>query len=117
MFDLRYHVASLAAVFLALVIGILVGVGISDRGLVDKAQRGLLEQRIAELQKDLRAAHRRTDDLTAQQEATQSYVTATYPALMDNRLRGKRIALVFLGPVSLRVRTTLEQALTDANAR
>ena len=31
MFDLRYHVASLAAVFLALIIGILVGVGISER--------------------------------------------------------------------------------------
>ena len=38
MFDLRYHVASLAAVFLALLIGILVGVGISDRGLVDRAK-------------------------------------------------------------------------------
>jgi len=53
MFDLRYHVASLAAVFLALVIGILVGVGIADRGYVDKAQRGLLEQRIAKLRSDL----------------------------------------------------------------
>jgi len=38
MFDLRYHVASLTAVFLALVIGILVGVGIADRGLVDRAK-------------------------------------------------------------------------------
>ena len=28
MFDLRYHVASLAAVFLALIIGMLVGAGI-----------------------------------------------------------------------------------------
>jgi hypothetical protein len=55
MFDLRYHVASLAAVFLALVIGILVGVGISDTGYVDKGYRGLLEQRIAKLQSDLRA--------------------------------------------------------------
>src|SRR6266516_4304149 len=53
MFDLRYHVASLAAVFLALVIGILVGVGISDTGYVDKGYRGLLEQRIAKLQSDL----------------------------------------------------------------
>jgi Copper transport outer membrane protein, MctB len=117
MFDLRYHVASLAAVFLALVIGILVGVGISDRGLVDKAQRGLLEQRIAKLEGDLRAARRRTDDLAAQQRAAQAFVTATYPALVDNRLRGKRIALVFLGPASPRVRATLEQALSDANAR
>ena len=39
MLDLRYHVASLSAVFLALVVGILVGVGISGRGLVDKSER------------------------------------------------------------------------------
>ena len=36
-----------------IVIGILVGVGIADRGYVDKAQRGLLEQRIAKLRSDL----------------------------------------------------------------
>ena len=45
MFDLRYHVASLAAVFLALIIGILVGVGISDRGLVDSAKTKFLAGR------------------------------------------------------------------------
>ena len=39
MFDLRYHVASLAAVFLMLVVGILIGVGISGRGFVDDAER------------------------------------------------------------------------------
>jgi hypothetical protein len=117
MFDLRYHVASLAAVFLALVIGILVGVGISDRGLVDKAQRGLLEQRIAKLEGDVRAARRRNDDLAAQQRAAQAFVSATYPELIANRLRGKRIALVFLGPASPHVRATLDQALVDANAR
>jgi copper transport outer membrane protein MctB len=117
MFDLRYHVASLAAVFLALVIGILVGVGISDRGLVDKAQRGLLEQRIAKLEDDLAGARRRADDLAAQQRATQAFVAETYPALMANRLRGKRIALLFLGPANASVRAALEQALRDANAR
>src|ERR687887_593725 len=104
MFDLRYHVASLAAVFLALVIGILVGVGISDRGLVDRAQRGLLEQRIAQLQSDLSDARKKADNLSAQQHATQAFVTDTYPELMANRLRGKRIALVFLGPADGRIR-------------
>ena len=39
MFDFRYHIASLAAVFLALVLGILIGVAISGRGFVDKAER------------------------------------------------------------------------------
>src|SRR5256885_555985 len=117
MFDLRYHVASLAAVFLALVIGILVGVGISDRGLVDKAQRGLLEERIAKLENDLGNARRRGDDLAAQQRATQAFVTATYPELMANRLRGKSIALVFLGPIDTRVRAALQQAISDAGAQ
>ena len=116
MFDLRYHVASLAAVFLALVIGILVGVGLSDRGLVAKARRGLLEQRIAKLERDLGDARRRADDLAAQQRATQAFVSETYPALMADRLRGKRVALVFLGPADGRVRADLEQALTDAGA-
>jgi hypothetical protein len=116
MFDLRYHVASLAAVFLALVIGILVGVGISDRGLVDRAQRGLLEQRIDKLRTDLGNAQKHADDLAAQQRATQAFVTATYPELMANRLRGKRIALVFLGPADAHVQASLEQLLTDAGA-
>ena len=62
MFDLRYHVASLAAVFLALVIGILVGVGISSGGFVSKGERSLLNSKIDELQRSLdaaRAAHGR----------------------------------------------------------
>jgi hypothetical protein len=116
MFDLRYHVASLAAVFLALVIGILVGVGISDRGYVDKGYRGLLEQRIAKLQTDLGDARQQADNLSAQQRATQAFVAETYPELMANRLRGRSIALVFLGPVDAHVRASLEQALTDAGA-
>jgi hypothetical protein len=116
MFDLRYHVASLAAVFLALVIGILVGVGISDRGLVDRAQRGLLEQRIAKLNGDLSDARKHASDLAAQQRATQAFVADTYPELMANRLRGKRIALVFLGPADAHIQATLEQVLTDAGA-
>ncbi len=116
MFDLRYHVASLAAVFLALVIGILVGVGISDSGYVDKGYRGLLEQRIAKLQGDLGDARRQADDLSAQQRATQAFVTDTYPELMANRLRGKSVALVFLGPADSHVRASLEQMLADAGA-
>ena len=37
MFDLRYHVASLAAVFVALIIGILVGVGLAGSGVTKEA--------------------------------------------------------------------------------
>jgi copper transport outer membrane protein MctB len=117
MFDLRYHVASLAAVFLALLIGILVGVGIADRGYVDKAQRRLLEQRISKLHSDLSASRKNADSLKAQQRATEAFVTDTYPELMANRLRGKSVALVFLGSVDTHVQASLEQALADSGAR
>src|SRR5437763_15407348 len=108
MFDLRYHVASLAAVFLALVIGILVGVGIAGRGYVDKAQRGLVEQGITKLRSDLSDGRTHADNLEAQQRATQGFVTDTYPELMANRLRGKSIALVFLGPSDAHIQASLE---------
>ena len=39
MFDLRYHVASLAAVFLALVVGILIGVGLTTQGVISTSER------------------------------------------------------------------------------
>ena len=41
MFDLRYHVASLAAVFVALIVGILIGVGLIA-GIQIKFSRGFM---------------------------------------------------------------------------
>jgi hypothetical protein len=116
MFDLRYHVASLAAVFLALIIGILVGVGISDRGLVDKFNRSLLEQRLANLQNRLDKASQRSSELNREQQAAQTFITETYPVLVQNRLRGKRIAVVFVGSVNGTIRSAVDRALTDAGA-
>ena len=116
MFDLRYHVASLAAVFLALVIGILVGVGIADRGLVDKAKKSLLEQRVASLRAQLNQASQRSATAAREQAAAQSYIKETYPVLVHNRLRGKRLALVFVGRVKEELRSPIESALTDSGA-
>jgi hypothetical protein len=115
MFDLRYHVASLAAVFLALVIGILVGVGLSGR--VDKAQHSLLQQRVKQLEGELSDARKQATDLADEQQAAQAFIAETYPTLMQNRLRGKRFALVFLGPADHRIRSNLEQALADGGSR
>src|SRR3954469_9353909 len=116
MFDLRYHVASLAAVFLALVIGILVGVGISDRGLVDSANRSLLKRRVAHLQSQLDAASKNSALSQREQRAAQVYMSETYPSLVRNRLRGKRMAVLFAGSVDGGVRSAIESTLTDSGA-
>ena len=72
MFDLRYHVASLAAVFLMLVVGILIGVGISGRGFVDDAERRVFNDRIAGLQEQVDAANATADDFQRRQRAATS---------------------------------------------
>ncbi len=103
MFDLRYHVASLAAVFLMLVVGILIGVGISGRGFVDDRERDRLNDRIAGLQEEADVANATADDLERRQKAAQDFVTTAYPVLVENRLEGKNIAVAVLGSVEQRL--------------
>jgi hypothetical protein len=116
MFDFRYHVASLAAVFLALIIGILVGVGIADRGLVDKANTHLLEQRVADLRNQLDKASKTSKRSAREQAAAQSYINDTYPVLVHNRLRGHQIAVVFVGKLEGGLRSAIDRALNDSGA-
>jgi hypothetical protein len=120
MFDLRYHVASLAAVFLALVIGILVGVGISSGGFVQKSERRILNDKIDELQRSLDAARLRTGDLSRTQRGATTYVEESYPLLMADRLASRRVAPSFRrawwtqssGTSSSARSSTREQAMT-----
>jgi hypothetical protein len=117
VFDLRYHVASLAAVFLMLVVGILIGVGISGRGFVDDAERKRLEGRIAGLEEDVEAANANADDFEQRQEAAENFVESAYPALAANRVQGKNIAILVLGPVDPTV-SSVERAIEeDADGR
>src|SRR5947208_15012742 len=85
MFDLRYHVTSLAAVFIALLIGILVGVALASHGLGNSERKSLED--------DIRRAQNRVDALqssvgTLQQadRADSTFVDSTYNALMTDQI-------------------------------
>jgi hypothetical protein len=111
MFDLRYHVASLAAVFFALVIGILVGVALASHGL-GHAERQRLER-------DLRVAQQDNDNLQRtvnEYRADAAFVSNTYATLMDRRLKGHRIAVLYIGSVDTKVRSAVGATLDDAGA-
>jgi len=97
VFDLRYHVASLTAVFLALVIGILVGVGISGRGFVTDAERDNFNRRLAALDEQLQEEELVIEDLELRQEAVQEFVESSYPVLAERRLEGKNVAVLVVG--------------------
>src|SRR5439155_1575388 len=116
MFDFRYHIASLAAVFLALVLGILIGVAISGRGFVDKAERKQLNARIADLRRSRDTEKARADALQARQQASDEFVTQAYPLLMKDRLRGKKVALLVLGASGGDIGAAVDDTLADSGA-
>ena len=115
MFDLRYHVASLAAVFFALVIGILVGVALASHGLGNTERKRLEEDlRRAENQADVLRSQ--VDSLSQAGSSDHAFVDATYKSVVANRLKGKRVAVLFVGSSSDDRRSKITQALADANA-
>jgi Copper transport outer membrane protein, MctB len=114
MFDLRYHVASLAAVFVALLIGILVGVAMS--GKVDDAEKQALKRNVSDLSARLEAAGESRANVTREQKAIRAFVKNAYPSLIADRLKGKRIAVLFVGRVDTGIRQDIERALTDAGS-
>ena len=93
MFDFRYHALSLAAVFIALIVGLLLGVAIGDKELVSSARQDLRNS----LRSDVREADRERDDAKARLKDEQQFGNAAYPILTTRQLRGRRIGLVMLG--------------------
>jgi hypothetical protein len=114
MFDLRYHLASLAAVFIALAVGILLGVAIS--GKLSEADNRFAHDRIDQLGDQLNQANARADIIQKRSEAAEDLLGISYPTLMENRLEGKNIGVLFIGPVDGTVRSAIDRTLSDAGA-
>ena len=117
MFDLRYHVASLAAVFLALVLGIFVGVGLSGKGFVSDAERENLEASIDSLRAERDAALARAETAGRAGDALDDYARTAYPALVAGRLEGKTVGVVFVGSVDQGVAGAVRRTVRDAGGR
>jgi hypothetical protein len=117
MFGLRYHVASLAAVFVALAVGILLGVAVSGKltDVGEGAELDNLRNDNEQLRQDLEASRAEADAATAQGEGANELFGNAYPALMDGRLEGQDVAVLFLGPADGGMRAEVEGALADAD--
>jgi hypothetical protein len=109
MFDFRYHALSLVSVFLALVIGLLLGVAIGDKGLVSSAEHDVR----ASLRADVRKAQKQSDRLRGELGDQQRFAQEAYPLMVGGRLSGERIGLVSIGAIGDEevgeVRDALEQ--------
>lgn len=105
-YSARYHAASLAAVFIALAVGILVGSQIG--GDVLNNTRKDLE---SSLTGDLDDARSRIDDLETEQGWANDFGTGVLPALTENQLRGKRIALIGFGSLPSQITESVGDAI------
>lgn len=114
MFTWRYHVASLAAVFFALAVGILLGVAIS--GKVSEATESLSAGEQERLRQELTQLRERAELSDRRREAAEDALESAYPALMEGRLEDNGFAILFLGHVEGDVRSAVERTLTDAGS-
>ncbi len=90
MFTPRYHAVSLVAVFLALGIGVALGVAIGDQGVVSDVSRDLEQS----LRGDLDQARARASDLRRDFAQRQEFERQAYPALVGGLLPEWRIGIV-----------------------
>jgi hypothetical protein len=111
-YSARYHAASLAAVFLALAIGILIGVGFGD-DVVSGTRQNLEES----LTGDLEAARARADELAAELGRSEEFGERIYPVLAGGRLRGERVGVLALGGLPDGISKEIEASLQPTGAR
>ena len=117
MFDLRYHVASLAAVFVALVLGIFVGVGLSGKGFVSDAERENLQAQIDQLRAERDSAVARVAGADRRGVELDQFAKTTYPELVAGMLDGKTVGIVFIGSVDQGLAGSIRRAVDDAGGR
>ncbi len=108
-YSARYHATSLIAVFLALAIGILIGAEFGGDTL--SSTRKNLEH---SLTGNLQDARQRADDLSTELGRANEFSSRVYPALVRDRLHGRRIGLIAFGDLPGDVYGAIEAALAPA---
>jgi hypothetical protein len=111
-YSARYHATSLVAVFLALAIGILIGAEFGGDALTNT--RKDLEH---SLTGNLQDARSRSDELSGRLARSDEFASRVYPALVRDRLSGRRIGVVALGDLPGETSSAIEDALGETGAR
>jgi hypothetical protein len=110
VFDFRYHALSLAAVLLALAVGVVIGVAIGDSNLVSSAKSGIVH----DLSSEVSGAQHQAEQLRAQLTNEEAFANDLYPIAVHGLLAGHNVGLVFLGAPSNGVNGYVREAVTQA---
>lgn len=90
MYNLRYHIASLVAVFLALAVGLLLGTVVAERGTISNQATALVGQ----LQTRFDEISAENDVLQEGLERDRAFAEAVAPVLTAGKLQGANVAVV-----------------------
>jgi len=90
MLTWRYHLLSLVGVFLALGLGVLVGISVSDTGMLETSQDVLVQ----DIQNDLDGLRTENSQLSRDRATNVRFQDDSFPFIVGGRLQGKRIAIV-----------------------
>jgi hypothetical protein len=110
MIDYRYHALSLAAVLLALALGVLIGVAIGDSNLVSSAKSGIVH----DLNSEVGDARKQAGVLRQQLSQEEAFAGGLYPLAVHELLGGRSIGLVFLGGSSDAANALVRASVTQA---
>ena len=113
MINWRYHIMSIVAVFLALGLGIIIGIGLGENGTVDLGQQGLVE----DIRRDIDELRNENNMLNNEQSINLRYQDNTFPYLVAGQLQGKKIALVSSSSVSEEDRRNVAGAIETAGGQ
>ena len=112
MVNLRYHIVSLTAVFLALGLGILAGTTVIDQQVVTG-----LRANTRALRNDLDRTRAQVADLEGRLDIWDKFGAAIEPPLLDGLLAGRAVVILSDARVPGDILTELTEALTFANAK
>ncbi|HEY5541572.1 MAG TPA: copper transporter [Coriobacteriia bacterium] len=96
MYNLRYHIASLVAVFLALAIGLVLGGLVVRQGVFDQQQRAL----VTSLQSEFGKLSKENSSLKASLSLEDAYAAQMTDQWTANRLAGRTVVIVTSGAPS-----------------
>jgi hypothetical protein len=109
VFDFRYHALSLAAVLLALAVGVVIGVAIGDSDLVSSAKSGI----VANLKEEVSSAQKHSSQLGGELASERAFINDLYPIAVHELIGGRSVGLVFLGGSSNRINDFVRDAVTE----
>ncbi len=113
MITWRYHILTIAAIFLALSLGVLIGIALTDSGRVNSSQQDL----VSGIQQDLTSLRDQVDSLGQDNSINLRFQQDAFPFIVGGQLQGRKIAVIAADAAGSDIQRKLESAIHGAGGQ